>query len=76
MTYLTGNPPRVDTISDLCAGRQLVEREFRDLVGIEPVGHPYPKRLILPDGWPDGVHPLRRDYPWTPSRPITTKIGP
>ncbi|MCF7668267.1 MAG: nickel-dependent hydrogenase large subunit, partial [Verrucomicrobia bacterium] len=22
------------------------------------------KRLILPDGWPDGEHPLRKDVPW------------
>lgn len=36
---------------------------MRDLVGIEPVGHRYPKRLVLPDGWPDGVHPLRKDVP-------------
>jgi Ni,Fe-hydrogenase III large subunit len=40
------------------------EREMRDLVGIEPVGHRYLKRLILPDGWPDGVHPLRKDVSW------------
>jgi Ni,Fe-hydrogenase III large subunit len=34
------------------------------MFGIEPVGHPYPKRLILPDGWPDGLHPLRKDMDW------------
>ena len=45
-------------------GANWAEREFRDLVGIEPVGHRYPKRLVLPDGWPDGVHPLRKDVPW------------
>ncbi len=22
------------------------------------------KRLVRPDGWPDGVHPLRKDVPW------------
>ncbi len=37
---------------------------MRDLVGIEPVGHQYLKRLVLPDGWPEGVHPLRKDVPW------------
>ena len=64
MTYLAGSAPRVDSISDVVPAANWSEREFRDLVGIEPVGHPYPKRLILPDGWPDGIHPLRRDYPW------------
>jgi Ni,Fe-hydrogenase III large subunit len=37
---------------------------MRDLVGIEPVGHRYLKRLVLPDGWPDRVHPLRKDVSW------------
>jgi Ni,Fe-hydrogenase III large subunit len=23
-----------------------------------------PKRLVLPDGWPEGAHPLRKDVPW------------
>src|SRR5512137_1466298 len=40
------------------------EREIRDMIGIEPVGHRYLKRLVLPDGWPDGVHPLRKDFAW------------
>ncbi|MBI4537531.1 MAG: NADH-quinone oxidoreductase subunit C [candidate division NC10 bacterium] len=64
LTPLGGNPPRVESIADLVPAANWAEREFRDLVGIEPVGHPFPKRLILPDGWPDGVHPLRKDFSW------------
>lgn len=64
LAYLSDTPPRVESIADLVPAAGWAEREFRDLVGIEPVGHPYPKRLVLPDGWPDGVHPLRRDVPW------------
>ncbi len=64
LSYLPASSPRVDSIADLVPAANWAEREFRDLVGIEPVGHPYPKRLVLPDGWPEGVHPLRRDYPW------------
>jgi Ni,Fe-hydrogenase III large subunit/Ni,Fe-hydrogenase III component G len=56
--------PRVDSISDVVPPANWAERELRDLVGIELIGHPYPKRLALPDGWPDGVHPLRKDIPW------------
>ncbi|MDO8506925.1 MAG: NADH-quinone oxidoreductase subunit C [Candidatus Limnocylindria bacterium] len=38
------------------------EREVKDLLGVEPVGHPDPRRLVLHDDWPRGVHPLRKDF--------------
>jgi len=63
MALLPPDAPRVDTISDLVPGANWAEREMRDLVGIEPVGHRDPRRLVLPDGWPEGVHPLRKDFP-------------
>ncbi|MEI7729875.1 MAG: NADH-quinone oxidoreductase subunit C [Verrucomicrobiota bacterium] len=64
LTYLPGDQPRVDSISDIVPAANWAEREFRDLLGIEPVGHKYPKRLVLPDGWPEGNHPLRKDVRW------------
>ena len=39
------------------------EREARDLLGIVPVGHPDPRRLVLHERWPRGYHPLRKDVP-------------
>ncbi len=38
------------------------EREVRDLLGLEPENHPDPRRLVLPDDWPEGVYPLRKDF--------------
>lgn len=64
LTSLPGDRPQVESITDVVPPANWSEREFRDLVGIVPVGHPTPKRLILPDGWPDGVYPLRKDFPW------------
>jgi Ni,Fe-hydrogenase III large subunit/Ni,Fe-hydrogenase III component G len=64
LTQLPPENPKVDSISDVVPAANWAEREFRDMLGIEPVGHVYPKRLILPDGWPEGVHPLRKDFPW------------
>ena len=43
------------------------EREVRDLLGLEPDGHPDHRRLVLHENWPDGVYPLRKDFdPRTP----------
>jgi len=64
LTYLPADHPKLDSITGAVPAANWAEREMRDLVGIEPVGHTYPKRLVLPDGWPDGVHPLRKDVPW------------
>jgi Ni,Fe-hydrogenase III large subunit/Ni,Fe-hydrogenase III component G len=64
LTQLPGDDPKIESISDVVPAANWAEREMRDLVGIESVGHPYPKRLVLPDGWPEDVHPLRKDVPW------------
>jgi len=61
---LPADAPRIDSITEVVPAAGWAEREMRDLVGIEPVGHRYLKRLVLPDGWPDGMHPLRKDVPW------------
>ncbi len=37
------------------------EREIRDMFGLKPIGLPDERRLVLPDDWPDDLHPLRKD---------------
>lgn len=64
LAQLPGDEPKIESISGVVPAANWAEREMRDLVGIESVGHPYPKRLVLPDGWPEDVHPLRKDVPW------------
>ncbi len=56
--------PSLPSISDAVPAANWSEREMRDLVGITPEGCPNPKRLVLPDGWPEGVYPLRKDVSW------------
>jgi Ni,Fe-hydrogenase III large subunit len=38
------------------------------MLGLTPIGHPDPRRLVLHDDWPDGFHPLRKDV--DPSVPV------
>ena len=64
LVHVPADNPKVDSITDVVPAASWAEREMRDMVGIEPVGHRYPKRLVLPDGWPDGLHPLRKDMSW------------
>ncbi|MBZ5547580.1 MAG: NADH-quinone oxidoreductase subunit C [Acidobacteriia bacterium] len=64
LTQLPQDDLKIDSITAMVPAASWAEREMRDLLGIEPVGHSYPKRLVLPDGWPEGKHPLRKDVPW------------
>ena len=63
--------PILPTIVDLIPGAVFYEREVHDLFGVRFKGNPDLSRLILPDTWPDGVFPLRKE--WTPER-ISEKL--
>lgn len=54
--------PKVSTITDLFPGAILYERELMEMLGVEVEGHPDPRRLFLPDDWPEGEYPLRQDW--------------
>lgn len=57
-----GDNPRLPSIVPRVPAANWGEREIYDMVGVECVGHPDPRRLVLPDDWPEGVHPLRTDF--------------
>jgi membrane-bound hydrogenase subunit beta len=54
--------PVLDTITPIIPGAILYEREIQDLLGLKVKGHPDPRRLVLPEDWPEGVYPLRKEY--------------
>ncbi|MCD5397597.1 NADH-quinone oxidoreductase subunit C [candidate division NPL-UPA2 bacterium] len=54
--------PEIDSLVPLFPGANWIEREIHELLGIDFKGHPDLKRLFLPDDWPEGVYPLRKDY--------------
>jgi len=54
--------PHFPSIVSLLPGAILYEREVHDLLGVVFDGHPSLERLILPDDWPEGVYPLRKDW--------------
>ena len=51
----------IDSVVSIWRGADWFEREAFDLFGIDFVGHPDLRRLLLPDNWRG--YPLRKDYP-------------
>ena len=68
--------PWIESITDLVPGANWAEREFRDAIGVRPDGHPDPRRLLLADDWPEGVFPLRRDFPYNYKPPRAENVRP
>jgi NADH-quinone oxidoreductase subunit C len=58
---LNSSSPNVDSLCSIWPGANYFEREIFDLFGVRFAGHPYLRRIMMPEDW-EG-HPLRKDYP-------------
>jgi len=58
----------IDSLTSVFTAAHWIEREIHELLGVNFVGHPQLTRLLLPEDWPEGVYPLRKDYQeWDPN---------
>ena len=51
----------IETICDYIPGALITEREKQEFLGVKIIGIPDDRRLFLPDDFPKGVYPWRRD---------------
>jgi Ni,Fe-hydrogenase III component G len=54
------NNPQIDTLTGMFPAAEWIDREMWELLGINFIGHPNLKHLLLIDNWPQGKYPLRK----------------
>lgn len=63
---LSRNDPQIDTLCDIYWNANWYERETYELFGVNFIGLPYQKVLLLPEEM-EGEYPLRKDYAGYPN---------
>jgi NADH:ubiquinone oxidoreductase subunit C len=53
--------PEMDSVTSIWKTADFHEREVYEMFGVNFIGHPDLRLLILPDGW-EGRNPLRKDF--------------
>lgn len=53
--------PEIDSLTSVFVAAEWIEREIWELLGVNFIGHPNLKHLLLIDDWPEGKYPLRHD---------------
>jgi len=60
-TYIPQNDPCYPSVTRKVPAAIWYEREAYDMLGLIAEGLPDTRRLVLPDDWPEGIYPLRKD---------------
>ncbi len=74
-TRVERDNPAFPSVTPAIHAAHWYEREVKDMLGVHPIGHPDPKRLVR-HFWSKEVHPLRKDIPKGMKLPRTDKELP
>lgn len=58
--HLNESDANVPSVTPLYSGANFFEREVYDMLGVKFVGHPFMRRILMPDDWKG--FPQRKDY--------------
>ncbi len=58
---------KIPTITDIIPGALFTERETQEMMGVEVAGIPDKRRLFLPEDFPEGTYPWRKDEKGPPN---------
>ncbi len=51
-----------NSITPVVPAADWYEREAKESLGLNPIGHPNPRKLLMADDWPDDVFPMRKGF--------------
>lgn len=60
--HMPRDEAQLPTICGVIPSASFYERELSEMLGVTVQGTPDPRPLFLPEEWPQGVYPLRKDY--------------
>lgn len=69
-----GDGVHIPSILPIFHGATFYERELEGLLGVTVDGLPEGRQYPLPDNWPKGEYPMRKD--WKPSAQIPSPVPP
>lgn len=61
--------PAVPTLHKIVPLSEIYERELYEVLGVEIAGMADKSRLFIPDDWPEGVYPMRKDFEMADATP-------
>jgi NADH-quinone oxidoreductase subunit C len=54
--------PQIESLSNMFSASDWIEREMRELFGINFLNHPNQEKLLSDGNWAEGVYPYRKEF--------------